>query len=658
MKTFSSSTFLLIAIAAIIVAYIHSLKSRILRDSLQNSVTSLKQVKEQLQQIKGQQRVFLYVIYYLVFWQSKKNNDSTINRLFNQVYTLRAKELFEKTNLSTVPFCLMPNHNHIERKAMVFSKDNFIERYMVDEQHKISFLEPIKISTFQDQEELLELRTPTQNIIEDTLIEKQLNTNKFQVIGTKEALLNQFVQQIRHSLDLDTILESAVVEIRNLLQIDRCVFAWCRSDLINPHWEIIQEAKNHNLASLVNSCLPIIDIFNLTTKICNHEIVSLVDTKKLSNPIEQDFFRSLNCNAVLLMPIPIHSNEIGIIICVHNDKPRVWSEVEVELLSAFTEQLVIAIDQAKLYRQSCLVAAKAQEKATQLEQKLQELKEAQAQIIQSEKMLSLGQLVAGVAHEINNPINFISGNITYASEYFHHLLNLIQLYTKHYPEPVEEIKAESEKIDLNFIKKDLPKIICSMETGSARIRQTVLSLRNFSRLDEAEMKWVNIHEGIDNTLLILTHRINTNNPDNPSIKLIKDYGQLPLVQCYAGLLNQAFMNILTNAIDAINDYSKKRPPEYEANYSGTILISTQVFNSKQVIILIGDNGSGMTKEVYQRIFDPFFTTKPVGASTGLGLSITYKIIVEQHHGELQCISAPGKGTAFLIQIPIHQNARD
>jgi signal transduction histidine kinase len=658
METFSSSTFLLIAIAAIIVAYIHSLKSRVLRDSLQNSVTSLKLVKEQLQQIKAQQRVFFYIIYYLVFWQSKKNNDNTINRLFNQVYTWRAKELFEKTNLSTIPLCLMQNYNHIERKAMVFRKDSFIERYVVDEQHKINFLEPIKISSFQAQEELLELRTPTKNIREDTLTEKQLNASRFQVIATREALLNQFVRQVRNSLDLDTILESAVVEIRDLLQIDRCVFAWCRSDIINPHWEIIQEAKNHNIASLVNSCLPIIDIFNLTTKICNHEIVSFVDTKKLSNPIEQEFFRSLNCNAVLFMPIPIHSNEIGIIICVHNDKPRVWSEVEVELLSAFTEQLVIAIEQAKLYRQSCLVATKAQEQATQLEQKLQELKEAQAQIIQSEKMLSLGQLVAGVAHEINNPINFISGNITYASEYSHHLLNLIQLYAKHYPEPAEEIKVESAKIDLNFIKEDLPKIIGSMETGSARIRQTVLSLRNFSRLDEAEMKWVNIHEGIDNTLLILTHRINTNNPTHPSIKLIKDYGQLPLVQCYAGLLNQVFLNILTNAIDAISDYSKKRFPDHQANYSGTILISTQVFNSKQVIILIGDNGSGMTKEVYQRIFDPFFTTKPVGASTGLGLSITYKIIVEQHHGELQCISAPGKGTAFLIQIPIHQNARN
>lgn len=552
----------------------------------------------------------------------------------------------------------MQSYNRIERKAMAFGKDKFIDKYPVDEHQKINFFESIKIPTFPEQEELFEVINHSPIFIEDTLTETQLNTGRFQEIATREALLNQFVQQIRNSLDLDTVLESAVVEIRNLLQIDRCIFAWCHSDLINPHWEIIQEAKNHELASFVNSCIPVTDIFNLIDKICNREIVSVVDTKKLSNPLEQEFFRSLSCNAVLFVPIPIQAIEIGIVICVHNDKPRFWSELEVELLSAFTEQLVIAIEQAKLYRQSCLAAAKSQEQVTNLEQKLQEIQEAQAQIIQSEKMLSLGQLVAGVAHEINNPINFISGNITYASEYFHHLLNLIQLYTKHYPDPVEEIKAESERIDLNFIKEDLPKIICSMETGSARIRQTVLSLRNFSRLDEAEMKWVNLHEGIDNTLLILTHRMNINNPGHPNIKVIKDYGQLPLVQCYAGLLNQVFMNILTNSIDAIDDYSKKRSPEHQTSYSGTILISTQVFNSKQVIILIGDNGSGMTKEVYQRIFDPFFTTKPIGAATGLGLSITYKIIVEQHHGALQCISAPGKGTAFLIQIPIYQNSRN
>lgn len=647
MEIFINSTFLLMAITAIITTYINNSRIR----SLQNSVTSLKQAKKQLQQIKAQHKLLLHIIYYLIFGSAQKSNELTINKISKMSY----RDLFKKNNLFSISLYLVQKSNRIEQKAMASSQDDFIDRYIEDEQHQASLFESIKIPNFQNQEELIEVRSYAETLRGYTLTETQLNTSRFQEIANREALLNQFVQQIRNSLDLDNILESAVAEIRNLLRIDRCVFAWHHSNLINPHWEIIQESKNHELASFVNSCVSVTDIFNLTTKVSNCEIVSIVDTNKLSDPLEQEFFQSLNCHSVLFMPIPLLSSEIGIVICFHTNKPRLWSELELELLSAFTEQLVVAIEQANLYRQSCIATAKAQEQTTKLEQKLQEIQEAQAQIIQSEKMLSLGQLVAGIAHEINNPINFISGNITYASQYSHHLLNLIQLYRKHYPQPVEEIKIESEKIDLNFIKEDLPKIIGSMETGSARIRQTVLSLRNFSRLDEADMKWVNLHEGLDNTLLILTHRLNAKNPGHPSIKLIKDYGQLPLVQCYAGLLNQVFMNILTNAIDAIDDYSNKRSPENQASYSGTILISTQVFNSKQVIILIGDNGAGMTKDVYQRIFDPFFTTKPIGVATGLGLSITYKIIVEQHHGELQCISAPGKGTAFLIQIPIYQN---
>ena len=654
MEIFSNST-LLIAIISIIVAYINSSRSRVLRDSLQNRFTSLKQAKDQITQIKSQQKIFVYIINYLVFFKNKKSNNVTSNRVFNKAYLAKRehKQLFQKNNLFTVSLDLVQNYNHIEQKAMAFDMDNFVEGYTGKEKQEMYFLESVKIPIFPAQEELLEGK----NYKREELTEVEPNTDRFQKIVNREVLVNQFIKQVRSSLDLDNILKTAVVEIRNLLQLEHCVFAWHRSHIVYSHWEIIQEAKHHSLPSFVNNCLLVDDILNITTKICNREIVSIVDTKKLSNPIERDFFLSLNYNAVLFIPIPIQYSDMGILSCI-SDTPRRWSELEVELLSAFAEQLVIAIEQALLYKQSCLVAAKAQEQAHQFEQRLRELQEAQTQIIQTEKMLSLGQLVAGIAHEINNPINFISGNISYASDYSQHLLNLIQLYAKYYPQPVAEIQAEAEKIDINFIKEDLPKIIGSMETGSARIRQTVLSLRNFSRLDEAEMKWVNLHEGIDNTLLILTHRINTNNPGQPSIKLIKDYGQLPLVECYAGLLNQVFMNILSNAIDAINDYSKKHFTEQLINYSGTILVSTQVFNSKQVIILIGDNGAGMTKEVSRRIFDPFFTTKPVGSATGLGMSITYKIIVEQHQGELQCISAPGQGTAFLIQIPIYQKSHN
>jgi signal transduction histidine kinase len=652
MEIFSNSQFLLVATVAFITIYINYAKIRVLRDSLQNSARSLQQAKAQLKQSKAQQKFFLYIIYHLAFLQAKTNSHIA----FNKASKVKYNNLLKKENLSIISLDLVQSYNRIERKKMAFDQGNSFERHMVDKQQKMIFFESVKIPIFQEKKELVEGINPDQSFFEDELTETKQTINRFQEIANREALLNQFVQKIRNSLDLDTVLEAAVVEIYNLLQLDRCVFAWYRSDLVHPHWEIIQEAKNYDIPSFINSCVSVTDIFNLTTKICNRKIVSVVDTNKLSNTKERGFFLSLSCGAVLLMPIPVQSSDTGIVICI-NDKPRFWNELEVELLSAFTEQLVIAIEQAKLYEQSCLAAAKAQEQSTKFEQKLNEFQEAQSQIVQSEKMLSLGQLVAGVAHEINNPINFISGNITYASEYSQHLLNLIQLYTKHYPQPVEEIKAEEEKIDLNFIKADLPKIIFSMETGSARIRQTVLSLRNFSRLDEADMKLVNLHEGIDNTLLILNHRMNTNNPDYPSIRLIKDYGQLPQVQCYAGLLNQVFMNILSNAIDAIDDYRKKRSAERLNSYFGTILVSTQIFNSQQIIVMIGDNGSGMTKEVSQRIFDPFFTTKPIGSATGLGMSITYKIIVEQHQGELQCISAPGKGTAFLIQIPIHQNLR-
>ncbi len=657
MENFSNSKFLLIAIAAIIAACINNSKIRALRDSLQNSTTSLKAIKQQFKQIKAQQKILLHIIYYLTFLNFQKSKHFTVDKMFNKVSILRHKELFEKTNLSIFSLDSIQNHNLIERKAMTFSKNNFVEQYTVDEKQNNILFESFEMPICQDKEELIEIRNYSQVFREDELTNADYNTHRFQEIANREVLLNQFVQKIRNSLDLDTILGAAVVEIRNLLQLERCIFAWYRSDSAFPHWEIIQEAKKPDLASFVNNCVPVSDILNLAAKIGNREIVSVVDANKLSSPIEREFFLSLSYNAVLFMPIPIQSSDMGIVSCI-SSKPRFWNQLEVELLSAFTEQLVIAIEQAKLYQQSCLATITAQEQAAKLEQRLHELQEAQAQIIQSEKMLSLGQLVAGIAHEINNPINFISGNITYASEYSRHLLNLIQLYTKHYPQPLEEIKAEEEKVDINFIKEDFPKIICSMETGSARIRQTVLSLRNFSRLDEAEMKLVNLHEGIDNTLLILTHRINTNNPNHPNIQLIKDYGQLPLVHCYAGLLNQVFMNILSNAIDAIDDYSKKCSTENLETYSGTILVSTQVFNSKQIIILIGDNGSGMTREVSRRLFDPFFTTKPVGSATGLGMSITYKIIVEQHHGELQCISAPGQGTAFLIQIPISQNLRN
>ena len=282
----------------------------------------------------------------------------------------------------------------------------------------------------------------------------------------------------------------------------------------------------------------------------------------------------------------------------------------------------------------------------ELQQTLLELKETQAQLIQSEKMSSLGQLVAGVAHEINNPVNFIHGNLTYTNQYITDILDVLSLYQKYYPSPPDEIAEKVEEIEIDFIREDLPKILSSMNMGTERIRQIVLSLRNFSRLDESDMKKVDIHEGIESTLLILQNRLKAK-PEHPAINIVKNYGKLPLVQCYPGALNQVFMNVLSNAIDALEN------DNLSANTSAkNITIRTEVINTNSVLIAIADNGSGIAPEVVSQIFNPFFTTKPVGKGTGLGLSISYQIVVERHRGSLSCVSHIGAGTEFVIEIPI------
>lgn len=298
--------------------------------------------------------------------------------------------------------------------------------------------------------------------------------------------------------------------------------------------------------------------------------------------------------------------------------------------------------------------ARVEERTLELKTALQELQRTQAQVIQSEKMSSLGQLVAGVAHEINNPVGFIHGNLIHVEEYTRNLLNFVELYQKHYPHPVEEIQTEAEEIDLEFIQEDLPKMVSSMQMGTERIRNIVLSLRNFSRTDEVDIKPVNIHEGLDSTLMILQHRLKAR-PERPEIQVIKNYGCLPLVECYAGPLNQVFMNILSNAIDALEE--KNARPKYQEikENPSQITIRTSVIDTDWVEIAIADNGCGISKEIRQRIFDPFFTTKPVGKGTGMGMSISYQIVTEKHGGQLECFSSLGEGTEFAIKIPVRQN---
>ncbi|MEG3968660.1 ATP-binding protein [Microcoleus sp. T2B6] len=302
------------------------------------------------------------------------------------------------------------------------------------------------------------------------------------------------------------------------------------------------------------------------------------------------------------------------------------------------------------------VAGERTAKSQELEQTLQELQQTQAQLIQQEKMSSLGLLVAGVAHEVNNPINFIYGNIHHAREYTRDLLELIELYQKHYLYPPLEISQHLRNIEFDFLCDDLPEVLSSMKIGAERIVQIVQSLRNFSRLDESEMKPVNIHEGIDSTLLILQSRLKAT-ADRPPIEIVKNYSNLPLVECYAGQLNQVFMNILANAIDALESYNLDRGPKAAKANPIAIAITTEYSIPDKIIVRISDNGPGMAENVKKRLFDPFFTTKPVGKGTGLGLSISYKIVVEKHKGMLRCDSTPGLGTEFSIEIPLRQEVR-
>ena len=497
----------------------------------------------------------------------------------------------------------------------------------------------------------------TRDITERKRTEEELRQSeaRFRELAQKEALLNRLASQIRRSLDVNTILETAVHEIRNLLQIDRCFFLWYRPNTDPPVWEVVQEAKSPTFPSLINYSVPVTTFGPLTTRVFNKEITRVDSARTLTDPVERKFFFTIGYTALLALPIHTTSGEIGVVSCGHSSGSRPWREEEVELLQAVADQLAIAIDQAQLLHHSRIATAKAQEHATELEQTVRELQQTQAQLVQSEKMSSLGQLVAGLAHEINNPVSFIYGNLIHINEYAKDLLNLIQLYEESYPQPTAAIQSLAEQIDLDFIKEDLPKILASMKMGADRISHIVLSLRNFSRLDEAEMKWVDIHEGLDNTLGILAHRLKAKKREAPDIQVIKDYGKLPRVQCYPGQLNQVFMNILNNAIDAIEEDHKERSSEQMKNHSSIIWICTEVLaDCNQVIILISDNGPGMTPEVQRRIFDPFFTTKAVGQGTGLGMSISYQIVVEKHGGRLECISAPGQGAAFFISLPISQ----
>jgi len=464
----------------------------------------------------------------------------------------------------------------------------------------------------------------------------------------QQRALFEVVAKVRESLDLDAIFQTTTQEICKSLQADRVAVYRFQADWSG---EYIAEFVNEGWVKLVNPGTNIIwrDSYLQQTQggRYRHNETFVVDNIYEANHSECHVavLEEIQAKAYAIAPIFIRQKLWGLLAAYQNSASRHWETSEIQFITQIANQLGVALQQIELLNQT-------KEQKEKLAQALEDLKQTQTQLIQTEKMSSLGQLVAGIAHEINNPVNFIYGNINHVSEYAHDLLGILDLYLQNCPNPDPKIRDRAEEIDLEFLTEDLPKTLSSMKIGIDRIRQIVSGLRNFSRLDQAEKKPVDIHEGIDSTLLILQHRLKAK-PESPAIKLVKEYGDLPLVECYAGPLNQVFMNVLSNAIDALEDYRNTSKA-----YNNQITISTSLGNIdgniKSVVVRIKDNGPGIPEDLKVRICDPFFTTKPVGKGTGLGLSISYQIIVEKHGGVLKCDSQPGLGTEFWIEIPIKQ----
>lgn len=427
----------------------------------------------------------------------------------------------------------------------------------------------------------------------------------------RQQLLTSTIEKIRTSLDLNTVFSSTTAAVRDLLNVERVAIY-----RFNRDWsgKFVADSIMDAGSDLKISSIP-----------------SLV---KLGQPDETGEYPRNET----FVAIPQGEKLWGLLVAYQNSQPRYWQNEDVNMLTQVGVQLGVAIQQAELLSQT-------KQQALKLSQTIAELQQTQTRLIQGEKMASLGQLVAGIAHEINNPVNFIYGNLIHVEQYTQNLLKIVELYKTLYPNSNEVLNIAYESLDLAFVIEDLPKTIASMQLGTDRIRDIVLSLRNFSRMDESDFKRANLHEGLDSTLLILGHRLKSNGRQR-SIVINKNYADLQSIECYPAQLNQVFMNILSNSIDALEEMMALDP-----NFMPKITLTTQRLNSDQVTITIADNGPGMSDEVRSRIFDPFFTTKEPGKGTGLGLPICYQIIHEKHGGNLECRSVIGSGTTFIVTIP-------
>lgn len=461
-----------------------------------------------------------------------------------------------------------------------------------------------------------------------------------QALVSRTQLLSTISDEIRNSLDLHTIVQNAVNAIAAELEVDICTFGWYKDEETPPTWQVVNERKIAEIPSWLG-VYSWGEFPTLFEHILDDRIYCL-DVDDCQDRALQEFCNQSGIHLYLALPVHTASGQIGGFEMGRVEGDRPWGANEIELLESIAAQVAIAIQQAQLYEES-------QQKTEALQAAYQELQETQVQLIQAEKMSSLGQLVGGVAHEINNPVSFIYGNLSHLGEYVEDLQQLLGEYQRMYGTSDAAIADCIETIDLDFLQEDLPKTLASMKVGAERIRDIVKSLRTFSRLDEADFKEVNLHENLDSTLLILQNRLNGRG-GTPEIEVIKDYGNLPKVACYSGLLNQVFMNLLINAIDAIEEQQHSQAAQGTSHYQGRLVLSTRL-EEEMISIQIEDNGIGMTPQVQEKIFNPFFTTKPIGSGTGMGLSTSYQIVTQNHKGQLYCNSVPGEGSCFLIRLP-------
>lgn len=481
-----------------------------------------------------------------------------------------------------------------------------------------------------------------------------------------ERIVNQITTQTRQSLDLNTILTQAIAQLLEILEADRCIVHlvenleaettedWERSQP-DLHWAVLR--RKHLYEVYRPPFLPSIDDFDtngpITQWVIQHrQKVIIPDIKRDSRigTINQEY-RIAQIKSSLVVPVQTGETLQAILYLNQCSRIRRWSKDDQKLAQAVADQLAISIQQAHLYARTRQQAIKSEIQAKHLEETLHHLRQTQAQLIQSEKMSSLGQMVAGLAHEINNPISFIYGNIPYVESYLKDLIFLIRGYQARHPQLIRDCQDIAEEIDLDFLLQDVPRVLGSMKTGATRIQEIITTLRSFSSLDGAQRRVINLHEELDNVLSILHPQL------IPDIEVVRCYGNLLEVECYPRLLSQVFMNLLVNAIEAL--HSPHMSVQDSQHTPKTITIRTSqlsdsITGDTWLRVAIADNGCGIPFKVQPKIFDPFFTTKDVGQGTGLGLAVSYYTVVNQHHGQLKFHSEPGKGAEFIVELPIEQ----